>query len=61
MTYNHALDAVDRFIKVIIGYLHLYGGITVLLVGDFRKTLAVVRGGSHRESLQASITTSTLW
>jgi PIF1-like helicase len=48
-------------LKDIIGNLHLFGGLSVSLGGDSRQTLAVVRGGSHRESLQASITTCTLW
>jgi PIF1-like helicase len=47
-------------LKDIIGNLHPFWGVTVLVGGDFRQTLRVVRGGSDKESLQASITTRTL-
>ncbi|GJW60798.1 DNA helicase [Tanacetum coccineum] len=40
---------------------HLFGGKTVMLVGDFRQTLPVKRGASRNETIRSSIAHSYLW
>jgi len=38
-----------------------FGGKSVIILGDFRQTCPVVRGGSRSETIEASIKSSSLW
>jgi PIF1-like helicase len=45
MTHTYALEAVDRLFKDLLGNQLPFGGILILIGGDFRQTFPVVRGG----------------
>ncbi|WOG82070.1 hypothetical protein DCAR_0101230 [Daucus carota subsp. sativus] len=62
-----AFECLDRTLRDIMKsvspdrYNKLFGGVTVLLGGDFRQILPVIRKGSRAEIVAASISRSYLW
>jgi hypothetical protein len=56
-----AIEAVDRTLRDLRGCDRPFGGITVVLGGDFLQTLPVVPGGSREETVDATVQRSTLW
>jgi ATP-dependent DNA helicase PIF1 len=56
-TFNCANETCQRVMK---NYTP-FGGKSVVILGDFRQTCPVVRGGSRAETVQASIKSSPLW
>ena len=58
---KHAIDAVDRTIREIMGRDTPFGGITVLFGGDFRQTLPVILHGSRQQVVAACIKRSRIW
>ena len=52
---------VDETCRRVMGNDIPFGGKTVILLGDFRQTGPVIRGGSRREIVDACIKSSPLW
>ncbi|PWZ21610.1 ATP-dependent DNA helicase pif1, partial [Zea mays] len=67
MTRRHCFEALDRTMRDILSEHRAenanipFGGKTIVLGGDFRQILPVVRKGSRSAIVNASITSSPLW
>ncbi|XP_026379526.1 ATP-dependent DNA helicase PIF4-like [Papaver somniferum] len=62
MMHRNALEVVDKTLKFLMDDSDkIFGGKTVLLGGDFRKVLPVIRGGTREDIVSASINRSRLW
>ncbi|CAH1432688.1 unnamed protein product [Lactuca virosa] len=61
MAKRHALEAVDPTMKDITGVMLPFGGKIMVLGGDFRQVLPVVRRGTRAQSVNSSIRISPLW
>ncbi|XP_074350186.1 uncharacterized protein LOC141689724 [Apium graveolens] len=67
MQGRYAFECLDRTLRDIMKYVSVdrgekpFGGITMLLGGDFRQILPVVPKGSRSDIVGASITSSPLW
>ena len=62
MAHAYAIQAVDKGLKDLMNNWSMpFGGKVVVLGGDFRQTLPVVRGGTESETVAASIKRSRLW
>ncbi|XP_071740919.1 uncharacterized protein [Rutidosis leptorrhynchoides] len=67
MTQRFAFEALDKTLKDILGAKNkanrskLFGGVPVLLGGDFRQILPVIPKGKRQEIVQACINRSELW
>ena len=61
MTHRHALEAVDRTLQDLRENDSLFGGVLVLLAGDFRQILPVVKRGTPADELSACLKASYLW
>ncbi|KAJ3698202.1 hypothetical protein LUZ61_001907 [Rhynchospora tenuis] len=67
MSNRICFEALDRSMRDILGEVSEsnrekpFGGVTVVLGGDFRQTLPVVTHGARFETVAASITNSHLW
>lgn len=61
MTPHHALEAVDRVLKDLTGCNVPFGGKTLLLGGDWRQTLPVIRHGNRVSAIESSLKNCSLW
>jgi ATP-dependent DNA helicase PIF1 len=62
MTKRQNVEALDNSLRDIMGRSHLpFGGKTVVLGGDFRQVLPVVRKGSRAQIVGASLRRLYLW
>lgn len=61
MANRAVLSCVDETCRRVMGNDVAFGGKTVILLGDFRQTGPVIRGGSRTEIVDASIKSSPLW
>ena len=61
MTHRLVFEAVDRTLKDIRQNQRPFGGIPVLLCGDFRQILPVVKNGTRVNILDATLKKSPLW
>ncbi|XP_074362379.1 uncharacterized protein LOC141702628 [Apium graveolens] len=67
MQHRYAFECLDRLLKDIMKavdperYAMLFGGITVVLGGDFRQILPVITYGDRADIVAACITRSRLW
>jgi PIF1-like helicase/Helicase len=65
MTHRHVFDAVDRTLrdvrKTLPGGDQPFGGIPVVLGGDFQQILPVVPHGGRQETVAASMQQSVIW
>ena len=68
MQHRYGPEAVDKTIRDLlkdpdqsVEDVPLFGGITVLFLGDFRQTLPVVPKGSRSQIVDASLRRSRLW
>ncbi|KAL8099136.1 hypothetical protein AgCh_031714 [Apium graveolens] len=67
MKHRHAFECLDRSLRDIMKSVSLergqmpFGGITILLGGDFRQILRVITLGSRGDIVVACITRSRLW
>ena len=59
--HRHAVEAVDRTLRDLRRSDQPFGGITVVLGGDFRQTLPVVPKGSREDVVDATVQRSYLW
>ena len=61
MNHRFLLEALERTLRDIMGLDIPFGGKVILLAGDFRQILPVVKLGSRAQIIQASIKKSPLW
>jgi ATP-dependent DNA helicase PIF1 len=62
MTKRQNVEALDNSLRDIMGRSHLpFGGKTVVLGGDFRHVLPIVRKGSKAQIVGASLRRSYIW
>ena len=61
MTHEHALEAVDRMLRDIVNKDKPMGGLTLLLSGDFRQILTVVKRGTKTDHINSCLKTSVMW
>jgi hypothetical protein len=59
--HRHAVEALDRTLRDIRDDERLFGGVTVILGGDFLQTLPVVPRGSRMDIVDATVQRSYLW
>jgi hypothetical protein len=59
--HRYAIEALDRTLRDLRDNNRPFGGITVLIGGDFQQTLPVVPKGSPEQILDATVTRSHLW
>ena len=60
MQHRYCVEAVDRTLQDICGNGKLFGGITIVLGGDFRQILPVIPRGVHEQIVAASLRRSSL-
>ncbi|GJR09125.1 ATP-dependent DNA helicase RRM3-like protein [Tanacetum coccineum] len=56
-----AIEALNNLLQDLMDSTELFGGMVVVLGGDFRQTLPVVRKGTKSETIDACTTNSPLW
>ena len=61
MAHRHVYEAVDRTLRDIRETDRPFGGITVVLAGDWRQILPIVRKGARPEIVAACLKSSPLW
>ncbi|XP_014780017.1 uncharacterized protein LOC106876122 [Octopus bimaculoides] len=61
MAHRGALEALDRSLRDIKDSTVPMGGITLLLLGDFRQTLPVIPKGNTAGTVRACLKSSALW
>ena len=61
MAKRFAIETLDRSLKDILNNNELFGGKVIVLGGDFRQVLPVVRQGTRAETVNASLVRSHLW
>ena len=67
MMHRHAFEALDRTLRDLLRFKDPdsmnkpFGGITVVMGGDFRQILPVVPRGSRQDVVCASLSNSALW
>lgn len=67
VNHRHCFEALDRTLRDIMSSMDptsaakQFGGLTVVLGGDFRQTLPVIPNAKKNQILNASITRSYLW
>ena len=61
MNHRFLLEALDRSLRKITGIDLPFGGKPILLAGDFRQILPVVKKGSRAQTVDAVINRSLLW
>ncbi|PIA45563.1 hypothetical protein AQUCO_01600041v1 [Aquilegia coerulea] len=61
MQHRFCIEAVDRSLQDIMENNKPFGGITVVLGGDFKQTLPVVPKGTREQIVGASLRNSNLW
>lgn len=59
--HHYAIETLDRTLRDLRDNNEPFGGITILMGGDFQQTLPVIPKGSREEILDATITQSHLW
>ncbi|KAL5726249.1 hypothetical protein ACHQM5_009304 [Ranunculus cassubicifolius] len=61
MQHRYCVEAVDRTLQDIRNDPKPFGGITIVMGGDFRQTLPVITKGVREEFIGASLRRSPLW
>lgn len=61
MAHKKSLEALDRTLQDLRQNNRLFGGLVILLSGDFRQTLPVISRCTPADELNACLKTSTLW
>jgi hypothetical protein len=67
MTQRYAFEALDKTLRDILGYPNvanrerMFGGMTMLLGGDFRQILPVIPKAKRQEVISSCINRSKLW
>ena len=55
MGHKYIFEAIDRTLQGIRGNNSLFGGMTVLMAGDWRQILPVVHHGSRTQIVNATL------
>ena len=58
---SYALDAIDLMLRDVCNNSFPFGGKIIVLGGDFRQTLPIVKNGTTSDILNASVVSSKLW
>ena len=61
MASKSAFQAVDKFLKDLLDNDEPFGGIVVILAGDFRQTLPIIRHGRRAQIIENTVKKSYLW
>ena len=61
MAHRHLIEAFGRGLRDIMNVDRPFGGKTILLAGNFRQTLPIVKHGSRAQIINATIKRSPLW
>ena len=61
MVHRHALEAFERTCRLIRNSPVPFGGLVVVMGGDFRQTLPVVPNGTREDTVAVCIQSSPLW
>ena len=61
MLHRYNTEACDRYLKVLMNNDLLFGGKIVIVAGDARQTLPIVRHGSRSDIVDSVIFNSELW
>ena len=61
MAHRGGLEALDRSLRDIRNCDKMFGGVTVLICGDFQQILPVVTKGTPADELKACVKSSPLW
>ena len=61
MLHQYNTEALDRYLKVLMNNDLLFGGKIVIVAGDGRQTLPIVRHGSQSDIVDSVIFNSELW
>jgi len=61
MAHKKRIEALDRTLQDIWSSKCLMGGMTILLVGDFRQILPIVPRGTCADEVRACLKSSYLW
>ena len=61
MIHRHCFEALDRTFQDLRNCPKRFGGLTMILGGDFQQILPVIPRGSHAEMVTASLQNSYLW
>lgn len=61
MAKKRMLEVLDVFLKDLVDTNTLFGGKLVVLGGDFRQTLPIVRYGKKEDFIAQSLLYSTIW
>lgn len=61
MAHKNALEALDRTLKDIKGNNRIFGGVLILLAGDFRQILPVIPRSTPADEINACLKSSYLW
>ncbi|XP_028110161.1 uncharacterized protein LOC114308706 [Camellia sinensis] len=61
MQHRHCVEAVDRTLRDICDCEKPFGGITVVLGGDFRQILPIITKGVREQTVNTSLRHSVLW
>jgi hypothetical protein len=59
--HRYAIEALDRTLRDLRDNDEPFGGVTLLIGGDFQQTLPVIPKGSREQILDATVTRSYLW
>ena len=59
--HRYAIEALDRTLRDLRDNDNTFGGITLLMGGDFQQTLPVLPKASREQVLDATVTRSYLW
>ena len=61
MSHKNALQALDNSLKDIRSSSLIFGGVVLLLAGDFRQTLPIIPKGTPADEVNACLKSSHLW
>lgn len=61
MAHKRALEALDRTMRDLRDNQTIFGGVMILLAGDFRQTLPVIPRSTAADELNACLKASALW
>ena len=61
MMHKMAFETLNRTLKDVLDNDHLFGGLLIVLCGDFRQLLLVVSKGSRAQIVMTSIRESYIW
>lgn len=61
MGHKHIFECLDRSLQDIRGSEQLFGGMTLLVSGDWKQILPVIKHGSRAQIVKATLKRSKIW